>query len=209
MDDLRRGQSTFMVEMNETANILNNATENSLVILDEIGRGTSTYDGLAIAWAVAEELARKNDIGIKTLFATHYHELTDLAATSDKIKNYSIAVKEWNESIIFLHKLVRGATNRSYGIQVASLAGVPDHVIARAYEILKNIELGEFNLQGQPKIAAGKKVLKQSPRQLPLFAPPSHPLTPLLTSINLDEITPKQAHDILYQAIHLAGAAKS
>jgi DNA mismatch repair protein MutS len=125
MDDLRRGQSTFMVEMNETANILNNATENSLVILDEIGRGTSTYDGLAIAWAVAEELAQKNEIGIKTLFATHYHELTDLAATSEKIQNYSIAVKEWNDSIIFLHKLVKGATNRSYGIQVASLAGVP------------------------------------------------------------------------------------
>jgi len=209
MDDLRRGQSTFMVEMNETANILNNATENSLVILDEIGRGTSTYDGLAIAWAVAEELAQKNEIGIKTLFATHYHELTDLAATSDKIQNYSIAVKEWNESIIFLHKLVRGATNRSYGIQVASLAGVPDHVIARAYEILKNIELGEFNLQGQPKIAAGKKITKQSPRQLPLFAPPSDPLTTLLTSIDLDEITPKQALDILYQAIHLAGTVKS
>ncbi|MGE4561124.1 MAG: DNA mismatch repair protein MutS, partial [Desulfobulbus sp.] len=125
MDDLRRGQSTFMVEMNETANILNNATIDSLVILDEIGRGTSTYDGLAIAWAVAEELAQKDGLGVKTLFATHYHELTDLSATSDKIKNFSIAVKEWNDSIIFLHKLVQGATNRSYGIQVASLAGVP------------------------------------------------------------------------------------
>lgn len=209
MDDLRRGQSTFMVEMNETANILNNATENSLVILDEIGRGTSTYDGLAIAWAVAEELAQKNEIGIKTLFATHYHELTDLAATSDKIQNYSIAVKEWNDSIIFLHKLVKGATNRSYGIQVASLAGVPDHVIARAYEILKNIEQGEFNLQGQPKIAAGKKFSKQTPCQLPLFAPPSHPLITLLSSIDVNEITPKQALDILYQAMPLTGKTKS
>ncbi len=202
MDDLRRGQSTFMVEMNETANILNNATQKSLVILDEIGRGTSTYDGLAIAWAVAEELAQKNEIGIKTLFATHYHELTDLAATSPKIKNYSIAVKEWNDSIIFLHKLVKGATNRSYGIQVASLAGVPNHVISRAYEILKNIELGEFNLQGQPKLAVGKKTPQKSPCQLPLFTPPATPLIKLLSNVNLDEITPKQALDILYQAIH-------
>ena len=203
MDDLRRGQSTFMVEMNETANILNNATENSLVILDEIGRGTSTYDGLAIAWAVAEELAQKDDIGIKTLFATHYHELTDLAATSAKIKNHSIAVKEWNDSIIFLHKLVKGATNRSYGIQVASLAGVPDHVISRAYEILKNIELGEFNLQGQPKLAAGKNAVTRAPSQMSLFPPPVTPLIKLLSDIDLDETTPKQAFDILYQAIHL------
>jgi len=201
MDDLRRGQSTFMVEMNETANILNNATENSLVILDEIGRGTSTYDGLAIAWAVAEELAQKNTIGIKTLFATHYHELTDLAATSKKIQNYSIAVKEWNDSILFLHKLIKGATNRSYGIQVASLAGVPGHVITRAYEILKNIELGEFNLQGQPKIAAGKKNKKQTPCQLPLFTPPTNPILNLLATINPDDLTPKQALDILYQAL--------
>jgi DNA mismatch repair protein MutS len=201
MDDLRRGQSTFMVEMNETANILNNATENSLVILDEIGRGTSTYDGLAIAWAVAEELAQKNTLGIKTLFATHYHELTDLAATSTKIQNYSIAVKEWNDTIIFLHKLVKGATNRSYGIQVASLAGVPGHVITRAYEILKNIEMGEFNLQGQPKIAAGKKNRKQTPCQLPLFSPPASPILSLLATINPDDLTPKQALDILYQAL--------
>jgi DNA mismatch repair protein MutS len=205
MDDLRRGQSTFMVEMNETANILNNATENSLVILDEIGRGTSTYDGLAIAWAVAEELAQKNDIGIKTLFATHYHELTDLAMTNAKIQNYSIAVKEWNNTIIFLHKLVKGATNRSYGIQVASLAGVPAHVIVRASVILKNIEMGEFNLQGQPTIAAGKKSThtKKSPRQLSLFAPPTHPLLALLASVNPDELNPKQALDLLYQALAL------
>lgn len=201
MDDLRKGQSTFMVEMNETANILNNATENSLVILDEIGRGTSTYDGLAIAWAVAEELVQKNDIGIKTLFATHYHELTDLAATSDKIQNYSIAVKEWNDSIIFLHKLVKGATNRSYGIQVAALAGVPPHVIARAYTILKNIELGEFTAQGQPKIAAGRNSKRQHPAQLPLFAPPTDPVLHMLAQVNPDEVTPKQALAILYQAL--------
>ncbi|WP_448874151.1 DNA mismatch repair protein MutS [Desulfobulbus propionicus] len=206
MDDLRRGQSTFMVEMNETANILNNATPDSLVILDEIGRGTSTYDGLAIAWAVAEELARKDGLGIKTMFATHYHELTDLAATSEKIKNFSIAVKEWNETIIFLHKLVPGGTNRSYGIQVASLAGVPRAVIDRAYEILKNIELGEFTPQGQPKFAPGKAHNDKGPRQLALFTPPPSPPIRFLQDISPDDLTPKQALDLLYQAVDLAKA---
>ncbi|MFN2365265.1 MAG: DNA mismatch repair protein MutS, partial [Desulfurivibrionaceae bacterium] len=122
MDDLRKAQSTFMVEMNETANILNNATEHSLVILDEIGRGTSTFDGLAIAWAVTEDLVNKNGKGVKTIFATHYHELTDLALTNARINNFNIAVREWNDSIVFLHKLMPGGTNRSYGIQVAALA---------------------------------------------------------------------------------------
>ena len=205
MDDLRRGQSTFMVEMNETANILNNATDRSLVILDEIGRGTSTYDGLAIAWAVAEELAQKNGRGVKTLFATHYHELTDLAATNDRIRNYSIAVKEWNESIIFLHKLVEGATNRSYGIQVASLAGVPEAVIGRAYEILRNIERGEFNLQGQPNIAAGRRPKKPAPRQMPLFSPLPAPALHLLAGVDPDQLAPKQALDLVYELIRLVG----
>ena len=201
MDDLRRGQSTFMVEMNETANILNNATTDSLVILDEIGRGTSTYDGLAIAWAVAEALAQKDALGVKTLFATHYHELTDLAATSEKIKNYSIAVKEWNDTIIFLHKLVKGATNRSYGIQVASLAGVPRTVINRAYEILKNIELGEFTPQGDPKFAPAPSRKKQQPQQLALFAPPQAPVIDFLRQIHPDDLTPNQALELLYQAL--------
>ena len=204
MDDLRRGQSTFMVEMNETANILNNATIDSLVILDEIGRGTSTYDGLAIAWAVAEELAQKDGIGVKTLFATHYHELTDLAATRETIQNYSIAVKEWNETIIFLHKLVQGATNRSYGIQVAGLAGVPRKVIDRAYEILKNIELGEFTPQGQPKFAPTPPRSKKSPQQLALFTAPPSPVIDFLRQIHPDDLTPKQALDLLYQAVDLA-----
>ncbi len=203
MDDLRRGQSTFMVEMNETANILNNATTDSLVILDEIGRGTSTYDGLAIAWAVAEELAHKDGRGVKTLFATHYHELTDLAATSRQIQNYSIAVKEWNDSIIFLHKLVAGATNRSYGIQVASLAGVPHQVIERAYEILKNIELGEFTAQGQPKFAPKKSTAAHTPQQLGLFTPPPNPVIDFLQQLNPDDMTPKQAMETLYQALAL------
>lgn len=208
MDDLRRGQSTFMVEMNETANILNNATSDSLVILDEIGRGTSTYDGLAIAWAVAEELAQKNGLGIKTLFATHYHELTDLAASSEKIKNFSIAVKEWNDTILFLHKLVQGATNRSYGIQVASLAGVPRKIIDRAYTILKNIELGEFTPQGQPKFAPPLSPAQKSPQQLSLFASPPSPLVDFLRHIHPDDLTPKQALDLLYQAVEMARKTK-
>ncbi len=202
MDDLRRGQSTFMVEMNETANILNNATENSLVILDEIGRGTSTYDGLAIAWAVAEELAEKNGRGVKTLFATHYHELTDLAKTNPRIRNYSIAVREWNDSIIFLHKLVKGGTNRSYGIQVASLAGVPDHVVKRAHEILANIEKGEFSPTGEPTIATSPTHRNtMQPCQLSLFPPKDDPLRKILQQVNPDELTPRQAHQLLYKLL--------
>ncbi len=204
MDDLRRGQSTFMVEMNETANILNNATEKSLVILDEIGRGTSTYDGLAIAWAVAEDLVNKNSKGIKTLFATHYHELTDLATTHHRVHNYSIGVREWNDTIIFLHKLIKGGTNRSYGIQVAGLAGVPDRVIKRAQEILSNIEKGEFDQHGQPNIAKNRTATKSnktgSPRQPSLFPPPRDPdpLRETVDKLNIDELTPRQALEILY-----------
>jgi len=141
LDNLSRGQSTFMVEMEETANIVNNATEKSLVILDEIGRGTSTFDGLSIAWAVAEYLHDLNGgKGVKTLFATHYHELTRLETLKPRVKNYNIAVKEFNDNIIFLRRMVRGATNKSYGIQVARLAGVPENVVNRAKQILKSIE---------------------------------------------------------------------
>ncbi len=205
MDDLRRGQSTFMVEMNETANILNNATDRSLVILDEIGRGTSTYDGLAIAWAVTEELAEKNGRGVKTLFATHYHELTDLAATNEKIQNYSIAVREWNDTIIFLHHLVKGATNRSYGIQVASLAGVPDHVVKRAHEILRNIEQGEFNQNGEPAIAPSKKKKPRHnhPDQLSLFRPGEDPVRKLLKDVKPETISPLEALHLLYEVCSL------
>ncbi|MBF0468426.1 MAG: DNA mismatch repair protein MutS [Desulfamplus sp.] len=141
LDNLSQGQSTFMVEMEETANILNNATENSLVILDEIGRGTSTFDGLSIAWAVAEYLHDLNGKGVKTLFATHYHELINLEKIKSRVKNYNIAVKEFNDHIIFLRRLVEGGTNKSYGIQVARLAGVPTKVILRARDILTEIEL--------------------------------------------------------------------
>jgi DNA mismatch repair protein MutS len=207
MDDIRRGQSTFMVEMNETANILNNATPKSLVILDEIGRGTSTYDGLAIAWAVTEDLVQKMDKGVKTLFATHYHELTDLAKTMPRVQNFSIAVREWNDSIIFLHKLVRGGTNRSYGIQVAALAGVPNGVVQRAGEILKNIENGEFDSDGAPIIARTKTPKntgnKHHPNQLSLFQPPTDPLRDFLKKINADELTPREALEILYEIKNL------
>ena len=148
-DDLWRGQSTFMVEMSETANILNNATRRSLIILDEIGRGTSTFDGLSLAWSILEFL--HNQVGAKTLFATHYHELTELSARLTRIKNYNVAVREWNEQIIFLRKIVLGGTDKSYGIQVARLAGVPKTVIERAKEILSNLEASELTPEGKPR----------------------------------------------------------
>ncbi|MFZ5774093.1 MAG: DNA mismatch repair protein MutS [Thermodesulfobacteriota bacterium] len=200
MDDLRRAQSTFMVEMNETANILNNATDKSLVILDEIGRGTSTFDGLSIAWAVAEELVTKNGRGVKTIFATHYHELTELAATHQRVKNFNIAVREWNDSIIFLHKLLPGGTNRSYGIQVAALAGVPAPVVARAKELLHNIEQGEFNRQGEPRIATSGRARKADhPSQLRLFANGEHPAVKRLREIQPDLLSPREALERLYE----------
>jgi DNA mismatch repair protein MutS len=199
MDDLRRGQSTFMVEMSETANILNNATEKSLVILDEIGRGTSTYDGLSIAWAVAEELVQKNGKGVKTLFATHYHELTELAKTHKRVRNYSIAVREWQENIIFLHKLVKGGTSRSYGIQVAGLAGVPQNVVRRAEAILREIECGKFGQSIDPMRNNKRSTkIKQHPDQLTLFSPPSDPIRSFLHDINLDQCAPLDALNTLY-----------
>ena len=145
-DDLARGQSTFMVEMSETANILNNATARSLIILDEIGRGTSTFDGLSLAWSIVEHL--HNQVGAKTLFATHYHELTELAARMPRLRNYNVAVREWHDQIIFLRKIVEGGTDKSYGIQVARLAGVPKEVLERAKVILRNLEDSELTPEG-------------------------------------------------------------
>ncbi len=150
-DDLSRGQSTFMVEMNETANITNNATARSLIILDEIGRGTSTFDGLSIAWSVAEYL--HDETKARTLFATHYHELTELELTRTGVRNYNIAVREWNDQIIFLRKIVKGGADKSYGIQVARLAGLPAAIIARAKEILGNLEQHELTADGKPALA--------------------------------------------------------
>jgi DNA mismatch repair protein MutS len=168
-DSLSRGQSTFMVEMNEVAEILGHATGQSLVILDEVGRGTSTFDGLSIAWAAAEYLHDAAHLGARTLFATHYHELTELAVTKEGVRNYNIAVREWGEKIIFLRKILEGGTNRSYGIQVARIAGLPDEVIARAKEILRNLEKGELDEVGMPKIARGKKGAQPASNQLNLF----------------------------------------
>jgi len=169
-DDLARGQSTFMVEMNETANILNNATAQSVVILDEIGRGTSTFDGLSIAWSVAEYL--HDQIGCRALFATHYHELTDLERTRPGVVNLNVAVREWNDQVIFLRKILPGRADQSYGIQVARLAGLPDSIIARSKEILANLEKSELNAEGQPAFAKGRrKRLTPDPNaaQMPLL----------------------------------------
>jgi DNA mismatch repair protein MutS len=167
-DDIARGRSTFMVEMQETANILNNATSRSLIILDEIGRGTSTFDGISIAWAVAEYLHNNEKMKAKTLFATHYHELTDLSLTMSGVKNYNVLVSERNDQIAFLRKIVPGMADKSYGIQVARLAGLPLEVIDRAKEILANLEEGEFGDAGQPKLARRKRKGRDS-GQLSLF----------------------------------------
>jgi len=200
MDNLRQGQSTFMVEMNETANILNNATEKSLVILDEIGRGTSTFDGLSIAWAVTEDLVNKKGVGVKTIFATHYHELTELAQTNRRIKNFNIGVREWNNTIIFLHKLLAGGTNRSYGIQVAALAGVPSSVIDRANELLHNIEKGEFNQYGEPNIGRSKNTAKtETPSQMALFAAANDPVHMKLEGVDPNQLTPMEALTFVYE----------
>jgi DNA mismatch repair protein MutS len=172
-DDLARGQSTFMVEMCETANILNNATPRSLIILDEIGRGTSTFDGLSLAWSIVEHL--HNQVGAKTLFATHYHELTELAARLPRVKNFNVAVREWHDQIVFLRKIVEGGTDKSYGIQVARLAGVPKAVLERAKEILHNLEESELTPEGKVRQTSRRQhdrdKLKQltPPPQMDLF----------------------------------------
>lgn len=168
-DNLAGGESTFLVEMNETANILNNASRRSLVLLDEIGRGTSTFDGLAIAWAVAEYLHNDKKIRPKTLFATHYHELTDLALLYPRIKNYNIAVEEWENKIIFLRKIVSGGTDNSYGIHVAQMAGLPRTVIERAREILSNLEANELTMNHTPRLAKHKPGRTVDRNQLSLF----------------------------------------
>ncbi|NTV31696.1 MAG: DNA mismatch repair protein MutS [Deltaproteobacteria bacterium] len=193
-DDLTKGQSTFMVEMNETANILRHATPRSLVILDEIGRGTSTYDGLSIAWAVAEALHDRDDRGVRTLFATHYHELTELVATKPRVKNFNIAVKEWKDQIIFLRKLVPGGTSRSYGIQVARIAGLPYQVIGRAREILENLERGEGNEVGTRRMAADRSGReRKETAQLSLFGAQDQRLRKWVQNLDLSSMTPLEA----------------
>jgi DNA mismatch repair protein MutS len=198
LDHIMRGQSTFMVEMIETARILSQATSRSLVVLDEIGRGTSTFDGLSIAWAVAEYLHDHPSLRPMTLFATHYHELTELALTKERVKNCNVAVREWAGEIIFLRKIVEGGTNRSYGIQVARLAGLPQRVVDRAKEILSNLEKGELDATGMPKIARTKVgFAKPSPPIQPSLFVQADPIRSRLKKIKIDQLTPLEAINIL------------
>ncbi len=189
-DQLARGESTFMVEMHETANILNNATDRSLIILDEVGRGTATFDGLSLAWAIIEYLHDNPSRGGITLFATHYHEVTDLAKTKARVANYSVAVKEWNDQIIFLRKVVEGAADKSYGIQVAKLAGIPRTIIERAREILVTLERKERDVVAETQRRTGSPV-----RQLGLFGgdPREQEALAALRALDVETLTPIQA----------------
>jgi DNA mismatch repair protein MutS len=196
-DELSRGQSTFMVEMTETARILNTATPRSLVVLDEIGRGTSTYDGISLAWAIVEHL--HDVIGCRTLFATHYHELTDLAQTLQSVRNYNVAVREWEDHVVFLHKILAGAADKSYGIHVARLAGVPREVNERAKQILAQLEQEHVDESGRPKIAVTGKKKRRGDLQLTLFAPPEHPLVDELRRLDVAHLTPMGALELLNQ----------
>ena len=188
-DYITKGQSTFMVEMLETANILNNATSKSLIIIDEVGRGTSTFDGISIAWAVAEHIAKT--IKARTLFATHYNELTELAITLEGVKNYNVSVKEWGDEIIFLRKVEEGPADKSYGIQVARLAGLPLEVIGRAKEVLTNLEKEELNEAGEPKFASHKQ--KKGTVQLDLFGVPSISGLSELMNTDIEALSPEDA----------------
>ena len=172
-DELSKGQSTFMVEMTETARILNSATNRSVVILDEIGRGTSTYDGISLAWAVTEHL--HDTIKCSTMFATHYHELTELTSTLKHASNWNVAVRETDEGIVFLHRIIEGSADKSYGIHVARLAGIPRSVIERASVILNTLEEDHLDDDGKPKVPERKK-RKSDARQLSLFVVDDHPV---------------------------------
>ena len=196
-DELTRGQSTFMVEMTETARILNTATPRSLVILDEIGRGTSTYDGISLAWAVVEYL--HEHVGCRTLFATHYHELTDLEKSLAGVKNLNVAVREWHDEVIFLHKIIEGAADKSYGIHVARLAGVPRQVVERSKEILAQLEDEHLDAQGRAKISRPQPKQQKSQLQLTLFGPADHPLLDELRHLDVNNLTPLAALQLLQQ----------
>ncbi|RLB43668.1 MAG: DNA mismatch repair protein MutS [Deltaproteobacteria bacterium] len=192
-DDITRGRSTFMVEMNETASILRNVTPRGLVILDEIGRGTSTYDGLSIAWAVAEALHDLEGKGVRTLFATHYHELTELVTTKERVKNFNVAVKKWRDKIVFLRKLVPGGSSHSYGIDVARLAGLPEPVIQRAKEILENLEGEEIDEAGRPRLARSSRDKVGEIIQLNLFGMQDEHLVRWLRGLDISRMTPLEA----------------
>lgn len=196
-DELSRGQSTFMVEMTETARILNTASERSLVILDEIGRGTSTYDGVSLAWSIVEYIHDR--IGCRTLFATHYHELADLTQSLDHVTNLNVAVKEWDDKIIFLHKIVPGAADKSYGIYVARLAGIPHDVNERAKQILAQLEQEHLDPEGQSKIRPKRDRHPKVDLQLTLFGPSEHPAVEEIRQADLSSMTPLDAFQKLVE----------
>ncbi|HEX6203851.1 MAG TPA: DNA mismatch repair protein MutS, partial [Thermoanaerobaculia bacterium] len=196
-DDLARGESTFMVEMIECANILHHAGPDSLVVLDEVGRGTSTFDGLSLAWAIVEHL--HEHARAKTLFATHYHELTELAAVLPRVVNRTMAVKEWQEDIVFLRRVVPGAADKSYGLQVARLAGLPRPVVERAAEVLANLEAGEYDVSGRPRLARGRGPKAPGPDQLALFAPGEQVVASILRGCDPDRMTPLAALELLVE----------
>ncbi|HUB26870.1 MAG TPA: DNA mismatch repair protein MutS, partial [Tepidisphaeraceae bacterium] len=189
-DEIHGGQSTFMVEMTETANILNNASDRSLVILDEIGRGTSTLDGLSLAWAIAEHIA--GDVRCRALFATHYHELTDLAQRFKGVRNLNVAVREWEDQVIFLHRIVEGGTDRSYGIHVARLAGVPQAVLKRARQLL-----GELAVQHVGRTKISRNLRNADDRQLTLFADPAKEIAQALAGVDADQLSPADALELV------------
>lgn len=202
-DELSRGQSTFMVEMTETANILNNATDRSLVVLDEVGRGTSTFDGLSLAWAVCEELVGKAKA--KTLFATHYHELTELALVLENVKNFNVRVSEWQGHVTFHHEIVPGGTDKSYGIYVAKLAGVPEAVVERASSILDRLEAQALDSQERPSFVPRNEQEESEEAQLALFAPGKDKLAEKLKAIDTDNLTPVEALLLLREMQEKAG----
>jgi DNA mismatch repair protein MutS len=190
------------VEMIETARILHHATDQSLVVLDEVGRGTSTFDGLSLAWAIVEHLHERGRA--KTLFATHYHELTELAALLPRVVNRTMAVKEWEERIVFLRRVVAGSADKSYGLHVARLAGIPEAVVRRAGEVLANLEAHEYDLMGRPRLArtaAGTPpaLAAPPPAQLQLFAAADEAVTRALRDADLDTMTPREAQALLYE----------
>jgi DNA mismatch repair protein MutS len=197
-DDLARGRSTFMVEMVETAAILNQADERALVILDEIGRGTATYDGLSIAWATLEHIHDVNKS--RALFATHYHEMTALADKMDNVENATVTVKEWEGDVIFLHEVKKGAADRSYGVQVAKLAGLPSAVVERARIVLDALEQGEREGSNTPKaIIDDLPLFAATPRQTAPVASEANELEQMLNEILPDELTPREALQKLYE----------
>jgi DNA mismatch repair protein MutS len=204
-DDLASGQSTFMVEMNEVANILHSATEHSLLILDEIGRGTSTFDGLAIAWSVVEYISNPALLGAKTLFATHYHELTELEGKLDGVNNLCIAVKEKGDDIVFLRKIVKGGADKSYGIQVAKLAGLPDHIVERAKELVAELSANDINttvrnLPVESRAAKAEPIEVMGYQQLSLFdTNEEEEIIREIRELDISNLTPLDALNKLYE----------